>query len=78
MTTLNGDNMIPVRRDEILPRSAGIPSFLLTLHKLYFAITRKKFYPGKAGPIFCAATIPLCPEEIFSCNHFSPPKREKK
>ena len=44
--------MIPVGRDEILSRFAGIRSVLKTLHKLHSAITCKKFHPGKAESLF--------------------------
>ena len=37
--------MIPVSRDEILSRFAGIPAILQTLHKLHPAITCKTFHP---------------------------------
>ena len=30
------------------------------------------------GSLFCTAGIPLCREEIFPCNRFSPPMRDKK
>ena len=57
--------MIPVGRDEILSRFAGIPAVLEILHKLYLVIKRKKFHPGKAGSLFITAGIPLCRDEIY-------------
>ena len=42
------------------------------------AITCKKFRPDKMGSLFCTAGIPLCRDEIFPCNRFSPPNRKKK
>ena len=70
--------MIPVGRDEILSRFIGIPAMLSTLHKLHPAITCKKFHPGKTGSLYCTAGIPLCRDEIFPCNRFSPPKWDEK
>ena len=67
--TLSGDYMIPVSRDEIL---------LQTLHKLHPAITCKTFRPGKTGSLFCKAGIPLFRDEIFPCNRFGLPRRDKK
>ena len=70
--------MISVDRDEILLRLAGIPA--VTLHKLHPAITCKKFNPGKTGSLFSVSTagIPVCQDEIFPYNRFSPPKRDEK
>ena len=70
--------MIPVGRDEILSRFAEIPAVLQTLHKLHPAITCKKFHPGKTGSLFCFAGIPLCRDDSFPYNRFSPPKRDEK
>ena len=61
--------MILVGRDEILCRFAGS---IIILHKLYLAITCKKFHPGKAVFLFCTARITLCRDEIFPCNYLSP------
>ena len=47
--------MIPVSRDEILPRFAGIPAVLQNLHKLHRAITCKTFHPGWTGSLLCTA-----------------------
>ena len=73
---LGGDYMISVVRDEILSCFTGILGVLGILHKLYLAITCKKFHPDKAGSLFCTAGIPLCRNEIFPCNCFSLPKRD--
>ena len=70
--------MIPVSRDEILSRFAGIPAVLWILHKLHPAITCKTFHPCWTGSLLCTAGIPLCRDEIFPCNHLSPPRRDKK
>ena len=58
--------MILVSRDEILPRFDGISVVLKILHKLYLAITCKKFYPDKTrSPLYCqdpafpGRTIPM-------------------
>ena len=67
---------VSVVRDEILSCFTGILAVLGILHKLYLAITCKKFHPDKAGSLFCTAGIPLCRNEIFPCNCFSPPKRD--
>ena len=75
---LGGDFMIPVSWDEILSRFAGIPVVLYTLHNLHPAITCKTFHPEKTGSLFCTAGIPLCRDEIFPCNRFSLPRRDKK
>ena len=68
--------MISVSQDEILSRFAGISAVLQTLHKLHPAITCKTFHPIKTGSLFCTAGIPLCRDEIFPCNRFSPPRRD--
>ena len=39
---------------------AGISAVLLIIHKLYLAITCKKFHLVKARFLFCTAGIPLC------------------
>ena len=52
---IGSDYMIPVSRDEILSRFAGIPVVLQTLHKLHPAISCKIFHPGKTGSLFCTA-----------------------
>ena len=75
---LGGDYIILVGRDEILYRFAGILVVLQTLHKLYPAITCKKFHSGKAGFLFCTAGILFCWDKIFLCNRFNPPKRDEK
>ena len=67
---LGGCYMIPVDWDEILSRFAEIPEVLKILHKLYLAITCKRFHLGKAGSLLCTAGIP--------CNRFSPPKWDEK
>ena len=72
---LGGDYMIPVGRDEILSRFAGIPAVVKTLYELYLTITCEKFDPES---LFCTAGIPLCWDEIFPCNRFSPPRRDEK
>ena len=75
---LGSDYMIPVGRDEILSRFTGIPAVLYTLHELHPAIIWKKFHPVKTGSLYCTAGIPLCRDQIFPCNCFSPPKRDEK
>ena len=70
--------MIPVGGNEILSHFAGIPEVLYTFHKSYPTITRGKFHPVKTESLFCTAGIPLCPDKIFQCSRFSPPKRDEK
>ena len=67
-----------LRDPEILSRFAGIPAVLWTLHKLHRAITCKTFHSSKSGSLFCTAGIPLCRDEIFPRNCFSPPPRRDK
>ena len=69
--------MILVDQDEILSRFAKILAVLETPPKLYSAIIHEKFYPGKAGSLFCTVEILLCWGEIFPCNCFSLPKPDK-
>ena len=71
----DSDYTIPFWRNEILSRFLVV---LKSLHKLYPMITWEKFHSGKARFHFCIAEILLCRGEIFSCNRFSLPKRDKK
>ena len=71
------DYMIPVSRDELPSRLAGIPAVLQIFHKLHPAITCKTFHPGNTGSLFFTAAIPLCQDKILPCNHFSLPRRDK-
>ena len=75
---LGDDYMILVGQNEILFLSAEIPAVLQILHKLYLAITCKKFHHDKVGSLFCTAGIPFCPGKIFQCNCFSLSKWNKK
>ena len=55
LNNLGGDYIIPVGRKEILSRFAEIPAVLKIFQKIYFAVTCKKFRPGKAGPLVSIA-----------------------
>ena len=70
--------MIQVSQDETVSCFAGILSVLYTLHKLHPVITYKTFHSDKTGFVFCTARILLCWDEIFPCNHFSPPRQDKE
>ena len=64
--------MIFFNQAEIMFGFVGIPAVLLTLHKLYPAITCEKFNAGIAGSLFCTTKILLCRDKLFSCNRWSP------
>lgn len=65
---IGGYHIILADLDEILSRFTRIQAVLWTLYKWYSTITWEKFYPGKAGFLFCTAKILLCRDEIFPCN----------
>ena len=56
--------MVLVSRDEILSRFDGIPAVLKILHKLYLAITCKKFHPGERRSLL------YCRDHAFPGRNF--------
>ena len=66
---LGGDYMFAIGRDEIMS---------CILHKLYLAISCKRFHPGKEGSFFCTAVMPLCRDKISPYNRFSQPKQDER
>ena len=77
-TFSGGDYMIPVSRDEILSRFAGIRQCCKLFINYILLLHGKMFHPGKTGSLFCTAAILLCWEAIFPRNRFSPSRRDKK
>ena len=59
----------------VLPGSRQCYKFFINyILRLYVKI----IIPARRDPSFILTRIPLCRDEIFPCNRFSPPKRDEK
>ena len=72
----SGDYIIPVGMKfcPVLSRSWECYKFFINY---ILRLHAKRFIPARLA-LFSTAGIPLCRDEIFPCNRFSPPKRDEK